>query len=138
MALYRNNTRALTFENFGQGTPLQNNLDEYWEMVNFVKEGLMWKKKHFRENWGEPIKQSMLIDAEDWQVRRYCLNYNISGILFYITLFIVKLCSIISGVIYSMLFIVNDIVFSAMLIDDEDWQVRRYCLQAYLMYLLYH
>jgi hypothetical protein len=37
-----------------------------------------------------------------------------------------------------MLFIVNDIVFSAMLIDDEDWQVRRYCLQAYLMYLLYH
>ena len=107
-------------------------------MVNIVKEGLMWKKKHFRENWGEPIKQSMLIDAEDWQVRRYCLNYNISGILFYITLFIVKLCSIISGVIYSMLFIVNDIVFSAMLIDDEDWQVRRYCLQAYLMYLLYH
>ena len=106
MALYSKNTRALTLENFWQGTPLQNNLDEYWEMVNFVKEGLMWKKKHFRENWGEPIKQSMLIDAEDWQVRRYCLNYNISGILFYITLFIVKLCSIISGVIYSMLFIV--------------------------------
>ena len=70
VALYRKNTRTLTFEIVRQGTPLQNNLDEYWEMVNFVKEGLMWKKKHFREQWGEPIKQSMLIDAEDWQVRR--------------------------------------------------------------------
>ena len=52
------------------GTPLQNNLEEYWEMVNFVKPKLMWTKKHFRENWDGPIKLAMLSDAEDWEVRK--------------------------------------------------------------------
>ena len=50
------------------GTPLQNNLEEYWEMVNFVKDGLMFKKKYFMQNWNEPIKQSMLADAEEHEV----------------------------------------------------------------------
>lgn len=52
------------------GTPLQNNLEEYWEMINFVRPKLLWTKKYFKENFDAPIKQSMLADAEEWEVRR--------------------------------------------------------------------
>ncbi len=55
------------------GTPLQNNLQEYWEMINFVRPKLLWTKKHFQENFDAPIKQSMLADAQDWG--NVCMYY---------------------------------------------------------------
>ena len=46
------------------GTPLQNNLIEYWTMLNFVQEGL-WTKSEFKSFFEYPITQGNKIDSTE-------------------------------------------------------------------------
>jgi SNF2 family DNA or RNA helicase len=40
------------------GTPIQNDLEEFWAMVSFVKPGVLGTLKQFRKLFAEPIMQS--------------------------------------------------------------------------------
>jgi transcriptional regulator ATRX len=51
------------------GSPLQNNLLEYWTMANVVREGQLGTRKHFNERFAEPIRDGQYGDATRQQRR---------------------------------------------------------------------
>ncbi|XP_031635228.1 transcriptional regulator ATRX homolog isoform X2 [Contarinia nasturtii] len=66
------------------GTPLQNNLMEYYWMVNFVKPHLLGNIKEFRNQYVNPINNGQYADSTradiDFMNRRaYVLNKQLSG-----------------------------------------------------------
>ena len=50
------------------GSPLQNNLEEYWCMVNWVKPKFLGELKEFRKRFIDPIKDGEIKDASKRQV----------------------------------------------------------------------
>uniref|UniRef100_A0A0C3T210 Helicase ATP-binding domain-containing protein n=1 Tax=Guillardia theta (strain CCMP2712) TaxID=905079 RepID=A0A0C3T210_GUITC len=51
------------------GTPIQNKLEEYWCMVDFVYPEFLGTKKRFNNLFANPIKCGMLADSEMSKVR---------------------------------------------------------------------
>jgi transcriptional regulator ATRX len=68
------------------GTPLQNNLGEYYTMVNFIKPGLLGTPDEFADRFELPIKKGQTKDADALdvaQMRRRCfvLYTRLQGII---------------------------------------------------------
>ncbi|XP_039430796.1 transcriptional regulator ATRX-like isoform X2 [Culex pipiens pallens] len=64
------------------GTPIQNNLNEYYCMVNFVKPAYLGSEKEFNEHYATPIKQgqhadSAVADVKYMKYRSYVLHKNL-------------------------------------------------------------
>ncbi|OTF77548.1 hypothetical protein BLA29_003560 [Euroglyphus maynei] len=51
------------------GTPLQNNLSEYFFMVDFIKPKLLGKHERFKTRFEKPINNGQLIDSTDYEVK---------------------------------------------------------------------
>jgi len=47
------------------GTPLQNNLEEYWCMIDFVIPGIIGDINYFRSNYSHPIENGMHRDCSE-------------------------------------------------------------------------
>jgi transcriptional regulator ATRX len=52
------------------GTPLQNNLFEYYTMINFVKPNLLGTPDEFKRHFVVPIKAGQTADASDYDVQQ--------------------------------------------------------------------
>ena len=68
------------------GTPMQNNLDEYHCMVDFVRPNLLGTSKEFRNRFANPIRNGESIDASAFDVklmkkRAYLLSKQLDGVV---------------------------------------------------------
>ncbi|KAJ3343348.1 hypothetical protein HDU93_008713 [Gonapodya sp. JEL0774] len=52
------------------GTPLQNNLEEYYHMIEFVNPGFLGPKNEFMSSYGKPIEEGAFGDAEASKKRK--------------------------------------------------------------------
>ena len=68
------------------GTPMQNNLDEYHCMLDFVRPNLLGTNKEFRNRFANPIRNGEHIDATDFDVnlmkkRAFILAKSLDGVV---------------------------------------------------------
>ena len=68
------------------GTPMQNNLDEYHCMVDFVRPNLLGTTKEFRNRFANPIRNGENIDASEFDVklmkkRAFILHKTLDGVV---------------------------------------------------------
>ena len=54
------------------GSPLQNNLVEYYTMVDFVRKGMLGDLQRFKNYFEAPIINGMLIDSSPYDVKVCC------------------------------------------------------------------
>lgn len=55
------------------GSPLQNNLVEYYTMVDFVRKGMLGDLRRFKNYFEAPIVNGMLFDSSPYDVKvRVC------------------------------------------------------------------
>lgn len=52
------------------GSPLANNLQDYFVMVNWIAEGYLGESVQFRAHYIEPIEQGLYTDSSYWEKRR--------------------------------------------------------------------
>lgn len=52
------------------GTPVQNNLNEYYSMVDFIKPALLGTVKEFNNLYGTPIKDGQHIDSDKAMIKK--------------------------------------------------------------------
>jgi superfamily II DNA or RNA helicase len=52
------------------GTPLSNNLEEYWSMIDFVCPNYLGTRIQFRARFREPIEEGCYIDSTHWERKR--------------------------------------------------------------------
>lgn len=52
------------------GSPLANNLEEYWSMINWISPGYLGDLPEFRSNYKEPIEEGLYAESTPYEHRR--------------------------------------------------------------------
>ncbi|KAL9106614.1 MAG: hypothetical protein Q9227_008397 [Pyrenula ochraceoflavens] len=52
------------------GSPLANNLEEYYEMIEWIAPGYLGSSVQFKAKYAEPIKEGLYADSSDYEQRR--------------------------------------------------------------------
>ncbi|PYH42025.1 putative SNF2 family helicase/ATPase [Aspergillus saccharolyticus JOP 1030-1] len=59
------------------GSPLANNLTDYYAMVNWIAEGYLGDPREFQAHYVEPIGEGLYVDSTRWEQRRSLVKLNV-------------------------------------------------------------